>query len=234
MPGLVNARTRIASRAPREARDSRPRPALLSIANMLKAGITCFCDVGYFPREVATPRSQGMRAAIGLPVAEHPSPWAQNAGEYLTRALRLRDDYKGHPSISTSFAPLRPARDQRRHLCRASRTLAERTRRRHCACHCMSRRATSTNRSCATDCGRSSACDRLGLLTPALTAAHVHVLGAADIDLAQRGGIGVTLCLESDLPRGAGLPPIAALPSGCVWASAATAPPERARTFGAK
>ena len=71
---------------------------------------TCFCDVGYFPSDIARLAvAQGLRAVIGLPVAEHPSPWAQNAGEYLSRALRLRDEYKGHPTLSVSFAPLRPA-----------------------------------------------------------------------------------------------------------------------------
>ena len=31
--------------------------------------------------------AQGLRAVIGLPVAQQRSPWAQNAAEYLTRAL---------------------------------------------------------------------------------------------------------------------------------------------------
>jgi 5-methylthioadenosine/S-adenosylhomocysteine deaminase len=49
-------------------------------------------------------------------------------------------------------------------------------------------------------------------LTPALTAAHAQALDPRDLDLAQRAGIGVALCLASGLLRGAGLPPISALP----------------------
>ena len=48
----------------------------------------------------------------------------------------------------------------------------------------------------------------LGLLTPALTAANgVHV-DAADLVLAQRSGIALTLCPRSNLRSGAGLPPL--------------------------
>ena len=71
---------------------------------MLKAGITCFCPIGYFPRDAAQlAAAQGLRAVIGLPVAQERSPWAQTAAEYVTRALQLRDEYKGHPSISDCF-----------------------------------------------------------------------------------------------------------------------------------
>ena len=53
--------------------------------------------------------------------------------------------------------------------------------------------------------------ETLGLLTPALTAAHMVHLSAADLELAQRRGIGVTLCLASDLLRGAGVARVADL-----------------------
>ena len=188
-----------------------PEIALLSIANMIKAGITCFCDIGYFPSETARLAvSQGLRAAIGLPVAEHPSPWAQNAGEYLSRALRLRDEYKGHPTISVSFAPLRPAEMADATFARLSVLVNELDAGVLLALH-------ESQGEVDESLGRHGVrpierLERLGLLTPALTAAHAQALGPRDLDLAQRAGIGVVLCLASGLLRGAGLPPISALP----------------------
>src|SRR5258708_33099648 len=84
---------------------------LAAIAEMLTSGITCFGDRYYHPDQCArTAAEQGVRAVIGLPVAETGGPWAKSASEYLTQGLRVRDDYAGHPLISTAFAPHAPAR----------------------------------------------------------------------------------------------------------------------------
>ena len=225
MPGLVNARTSLAGATSLADATSLagaaqsphfppehfpPEIGLVSIANLIKAGITCFCDVGYFPNEVARLAvSQGLRAAIGLPVAEHPSPWAQNAADYLSRALRLRDEYKGHPSVSVSFAPVRPAEIGDATLARLSVLVNELDAGILLALHeSQSDVDESLKRHGVRPMERL---DRLGLLTPALTAAHALAFGAQDLDLARRAGIGITLCLASGLLRGAGLPPISAL-----------------------
>lgn len=210
MPGLVNARTSSLAGAARNPQFS-PEMALLSIANMLKGGITCFCDVGYFPSDIARlAAAQGLRAVIGLPVAAHPSPWAQNAGEYLSRALRLRDEYKGHPSVSVSFAPLRPAEIDDATFARLSVLVDELDAGVLLALH-------ESQGAVEESLGRHGLrpierLERLGLLTPALSAAHAQALGPRDLDRAQHAGIGVALCLASGLRRGAGLPPLSALP----------------------
>src|SRR5450432_3839532 len=75
---------------------------LLAIAEMLKSGITCFCDRYFFPEETArTASEQGMRAVLGMPVVETATPWATGGAQSLTRALQLRDEYRGHPLVST-------------------------------------------------------------------------------------------------------------------------------------
>ena len=72
---------------------------LAAIAEMLKSGISCFCDRDYFPEETArAANEQGMRAMIGMPVADGVTPWAQDAAQSLTRALELRDRHKGDPA----------------------------------------------------------------------------------------------------------------------------------------
>jgi 5-methylthioadenosine/S-adenosylhomocysteine deaminase len=182
---------------------------LLSIAEMLESGITCFSDMYYFPDETARAAvEQGIRAVIGMPVAEYASPWARTADEYLSRALAVRDEYKDHPSIATAFAPHAPY------------TVSDAT---------FTRIATYADEldagvlihlhESAGEIADSLARHRvrpierlhgLGLLTPALNAIHMVHVEAADMELAQRSGISVTLCPESNLKLGNGWPPIAA------------------------
>lgn len=79
----------------------------LAIAEMLSAGITCFSDQYFFPDIVAEAAVDlHVRAVIGTPVADFPSPWAADAREYLSKASDLvHDAFAGHPLISSCFAP---------------------------------------------------------------------------------------------------------------------------------
>ncbi len=219
MPGMINVQSDAATLLSRGANGKAARlegnaefardGTLAAIAAMLKSGITCFCDRYYFPEETARAASeQGMRATIGMPVADGCTPWAKDGAQSLTRALELRDRHKGDALISTAFAPL------------GANTLSDAT---------FSRLATLADELDAAimiDLHRSNReieqcvaahgvrpLERLwnlGLLTPALNASHMVVLGAADMSLLQRTGISVTVCPEGDMQRGHGLPPIAA------------------------
>lgn len=209
LPGLVNARTQIAA-VPRRV----PGPlqlqdgALLCIAEMVKSGTTCFAATGYFPEESARAATeQGMRALIGIPISEAPSAWAEPA-DYLTRALRFRDEYRAHPTIATAFAPL------------AAGTLSDATFRRIAMLVdeldtgillSLHESVSEIERSIAAHGVRPlERMQSLGLLTPALTSANMVHVTAADIAMAERGGIAITLCPESNLSLGSGPAPIAA------------------------
>jgi 5-methylthioadenosine/S-adenosylhomocysteine deaminase len=208
MPGLVNARTGIGT-GDAAFRFHADR-ALLAMANLLKSGVTAFCDIGYFPNEVARIAAhQGLRAMIGLPIDERPSPWAKEPAEYLTRAIRLRDEYKGHPSISTAFAPLRVHALDGAALARVGTLAAELDAGVLASIHgSREALAESTARHGARPLARL---ERAGLLTPALGASHLAGLDPHEIELARQAGIGVVMCLASDLLRGNGLPALDAL-----------------------
>ena len=223
MPGMVNTATHGAlslfrgmssSHAPLESRFVGPEfvrdGVLTAIAEMLRSGITCFADRYYFPDECArTAAEQGMRVVVGMPVAELPTPWAKSGADYLTRALRVRDEYKDHALISTAFAP------------HAANTLCDATFAR------LATLADELDARIVIDLHESAAeiADsvarhgmrpierlwKLGLLTPALNAVHMAYATAEDIALAQRTGISVSLCPQSNLKKGCGLPPFAAL-----------------------
>jgi 5-methylthioadenosine/S-adenosylhomocysteine deaminase len=221
MPGMINVQSDAATLLSRGANGAAARVyglanadfardgTLVAIAAMLKSGITCFCDRYYFPEETArTATEQGMRAMIGMPVTDSVTPWAKDGAQSLTRALELRDRHKGDPLISTAFAPL------------AANSLSDAT---------FSRLATLADELDAgimvdlhqsnREIGECVAAHgmrplerlwNLGLLTPALNAAHMVQLEPKDLNLMQRTGISVTVCPEGDMKRGYGLPPIAA------------------------
>ena len=64
----------------------------LAIAEMLRAGITCYADHSPMPEEAArVAASAQVRALIGLPVSDAPSASAEDATAHLARAEALWD-----------------------------------------------------------------------------------------------------------------------------------------------
>ncbi len=142
----------------------------------------------------------------GMPIAANASPWATSPDEYLTRSLSFRDEYRGHPSIATAFALHSPCAIPDATFGRIA-TLADELDAGILMVLHESRAEIeeSLERHGLRPIERMQA---LGLLTPALTAAQMVHVTAADIVLAERGGIAITLCPESNLRAGEGLPPI--------------------------
>jgi 5-methylthioadenosine/S-adenosylhomocysteine deaminase len=219
MPGMVNAhadaalllfrgldaQTAIASSSAESTRDG----ILTAIAEMLQSGITCFADRNYYPEETARAAAeQGMRAMVGMPVAEAATPWGNTASLSLTRSLKLRDEYRGHPLISTAFAVHAGnslSDDAFTHLA----TLADEL---DAGITMELHQSAGEIRDCVAKFGVRpiERMWRLGLLTPALNAVHMAQVSAVDIDLAQRMGISVSLCPQASLKSGNGLPPAGA------------------------
>ena len=66
---------------------------------------TCTC----FPKSPRSPLSAArIRACIGLPVVDVPALWADSVDEYFEKGLRLHDEYRDDPLITTALAPYAP------------------------------------------------------------------------------------------------------------------------------
>ena len=115
LPGLVNAHTHAAMSLLRGVADDVPLKAwleqsiwpresrfvdadfvydgtLLAAAEMLQGGITCCNDMYFFPDAAARAyRTSGMRAMLGLPILDFPTPYAADADGYLHTGLAARD-----------------------------------------------------------------------------------------------------------------------------------------------
>ena len=132
MPGLVNAHTHTAMSLmrgiaddvplaswlsdhiwPREAKFVSPEfvydGALLGAAEMLRGGITCCNDMYFFPDASARAyQAAGMRAVLGLPVLDFPTPYASDADAYLQAGIAARDAFKHAPRLTFMLAPHAP------------------------------------------------------------------------------------------------------------------------------
>jgi 5-methylthioadenosine/S-adenosylhomocysteine deaminase len=81
----------------------------LACAEMLRAGVTCFNDMYFFPdASVQAVLTSGMRAAVGMITIDFPTAYASDADDYLAKGLALRDAYNPHPLLSFCFAPHAP------------------------------------------------------------------------------------------------------------------------------
>ncbi|WP_278398851.1 TRZ/ATZ family hydrolase [Stutzerimonas kunmingensis] len=81
----------------------------LAIAEQLKAGITCFSDMYFYPSVVSElVHKHGVRAQITIPVLDFPVPDARDADEALRKGVALFDDLKHHPRITIAFGPHAP------------------------------------------------------------------------------------------------------------------------------
>jgi 5-methylthioadenosine/S-adenosylhomocysteine deaminase len=81
----------------------------LACAEMLRAGVTCFNDMYFFPEaSVQAVLASGMRAAVGMITIDFPTAYASDADDYLAKGLALRDAYNPHPLLSFCFAPHAP------------------------------------------------------------------------------------------------------------------------------
>jgi 5-methylthioadenosine/S-adenosylhomocysteine deaminase len=177
----------------------------LAIADMITSGTTCFADMDLFPEVAAqTAADTKIRACIASPIMDFSTAWAGSTDEYLDKGLRLHDEYRDDPLISTMLAPF------------ASWAVSDTTLRRvqRLADELESPVTMHVNETrMDNESGAESSIsrlERLGLLSPLLTAIHMVHSTEDDLECAARGGISIAHCPQSNLKLGNGIAPIAA------------------------
>jgi 5-methylthioadenosine/S-adenosylhomocysteine deaminase len=225
LPGFVNAHTHAATALLRGAAQLSSAAALeqlgwsslptwldaeyvrdgteLAIADMLAGGTTCFADVHLFPEVVAQSASAAMmRACIGLPILEAPTPWAASVNEYFERGLALRDDYRDDPFVTTALAPFAPNLLSDATLTRARRVADE----------LELTVAVSVDKHSGRESETAFArLERLDLLSPLLRAVRTMHLEMPDIESAARTGINLVYYPPAQFDTRDGVGPLAEL-----------------------
>jgi 5-methylthioadenosine/S-adenosylhomocysteine deaminase len=182
----------------------------LAIAEMLLSGTTCFADMYYFPEVAAqAAASAGIRAAIGLPMLEQPTPWARNLDEYLERSLELSDQYRADPLIDTLFCLHSPSATADASLERV-RTLADQLQL-PVMIHLLE---SPTERERVRSKHGNGPLERLsaaGLINDLLIAVHCVQASAHEIEALAGAGASVVHCPASNMRLGSGIAPLAAM-----------------------
>jgi 5-methylthioadenosine/S-adenosylhomocysteine deaminase len=233
IPGLVNAHTHAAMSLMRGLADDLPLmrwleehiwPAearhisrefvrdgtLLACAEMLRAGITCFNDMYFFPdAAVEAALESGMRSVHGLIVIEFASAYASDPADYLRKGLALRDRYRDEPLVSFCLAPHAPYTVSDATFRQIAALAAELDLPVHVHLH---ETVDEIERSLTEHGTRPlERLRRLGLLGPTLIAVHAVHLDEREIELLARHACSVVHCPSSNLKLASGFAPIAAL-----------------------
>ena len=233
LPGLVNAHTHAAMTLFRGLADDLPLDTWLSqhiwpaearwvspdfvrdgtelaLLEMLQGGTTTFSDMYFFPDIVARAvADSGLRACVGMIVLDHPTVWARSAEEYLSKGLAVRDQFKGHPRVTLTFAPHAPytVTDRTFEQIRVLADELETPIQMHV--HETAGEIVASNGEY--QCRPLHRLDRLGIITPLLAAVHMTQLDTAEIELLALRGTSVVHCPESNLKLASGTCPVAQL-----------------------
>jgi len=182
----------------------------LAIAEMLRAGTTCFSDMYYFPDVVAeTAVEAGMRVVVGMIAIEFPTVWAATPEEYISKGLAVRDRFKGTPLVTTTFAPHAPYTTSDDTLKRIRQLADELDVPIHT--HLHETRAEVEDAVSKTGRRPLARLDELGLVTPSLIGVHATQLLDDEIDALARAGASVVHCPRSNLKLASGACPVAGL-----------------------
>jgi 5-methylthioadenosine/S-adenosylhomocysteine deaminase len=183
------------------------------IAQMLRAGITCFADLSFFPEDSARAAAAAhVRAAIGLPVTDEATAWAEGATAHLARAERLWDEYRAHPRIGLYFAPLAAQALSEATLKRVRRVADELEARIALRLEDLDgwgaeARGVEDSPRAGAHGERLERLQGLGLLRPGFTAIGTGALGRAGLERAAEHGMSFVSCPQAELRLGA--PPAA-------------------------
>lgn len=187
----------------------------LAMAEMLRAGTTCFNDHYFFPDVTAEAAvSAGMRSVIGMPVIGFPTPWAETEDEYFRRGLEVHRRFADEPMAGISFVPHAPysvGDDAFRRIARLAEEL-------DIVVHLHLLEAPGEIESSREEHGLHplDRLETLGLLGPRLLAVHMTQIGPADIPRLARAGVHVVHCPDSNMKLASGICPVAALDAGGV------------------
>jgi 5-methylthioadenosine/S-adenosylhomocysteine deaminase len=199
---------------PAEARHVSPQfvydGTLLACAEMLRGGITCFNEMYFYPAEAARAAlDMGMRAALGLIVADSPTAYAADADDYIAKGLSLRDALREQPLLSFCMAPHAPYSVSDRTFSRLITLTEELDLPVHMHVH---ESLDEIERSLAAHGLRPlERLRRLGLVGPNLIAVHAIHFAQEEIELLAKHGCSVAHCPSSNLKLANGFAPVPAM-----------------------
>jgi 5-methylthioadenosine/S-adenosylhomocysteine deaminase len=179
----------------------------LALVEMVRSGTTCFADMYFFPDiGVEVARSRGFRMAVGLPMIDFPTSWAEDRESSLRKNAELYGRYRDEPGISFTMAPHAPYSVDDSGLALCANLAEERDIPIHIHVHeTAGEIAESLERH---NCRPLARLDRLGLVNERLMAVHAARLEEAEIGVLAERGCSVVHCPQSNLKLASGFAPV--------------------------
>ena len=182
----------------------------LAIAEMLRAGTTCFNDMYFFgDASIETCLEAGMRASIGITIIEMESAWAKDVRGYVEKGLRLHRKWQDEPLISFTLSPHAPYTVSDETLKMIAGLSDERGLPVHM--HLLETEWEIKQSLQQHDLHPLLRLEQLGLLDSRLQAVHMSQLSAEDIDRLAGAGVHVIHCPQSNLKLASGICPLPSL-----------------------
>ena len=184
--------------------------ARLAIAEMFRAGTTCFNDMYFFPDIIGeTCLEAGIRASIGVPLIETQTAWASDIDSYFEQGLRLHDEWLSESLLSITFSPHAPYSVSDETL----RRVAAHSRELEVPVH-LHLLETNWDIKHSLQHHEVHPLHRLrdlDLLNSRLLAVHMTQLSSEDIDQLVQSSVHVIHCPQSNLKLASGICPLASL-----------------------
>ena len=184
--------------------------SLLACAEMLRAGVTCFNDMYFFPEATARAAlTARMRAMLGIIAIEFPSAYAADADTCINKGLAARDTFGGESLLGFALAPHAPYTVSDRTFERIATLASELDIPIHIHLHETHEEIAQSER----EYGMRPLLrlDHLGVLGPNLIAVHAIHLTPQEIELLAQTGCHVAHCPASNLKLASGFAPVKAL-----------------------
>lgn len=175
----------------------------LAAAEMILSGTTCFSDNYFFPEAAAQVVIETkMRAQLACPVIDFPTPWAQDADEYIAKTTALHDDYRHDSRVHIAFGPHSPYSVSDEPLQKIAALAEELDIPIHMHVHETQAEVEAAEQA---DGRRPlSRLQKLGLLSPRLFCTHMTALTQEEVDMVAASGSHVAHCPESNLKLASG------------------------------
>ncbi|MCZ6856041.1 MAG: TRZ/ATZ family hydrolase [Gammaproteobacteria bacterium] len=178
----------------------------LALAEMIKAGITCFSDMYFFPEVVAEEaRLAGLRTQITFPVIEFANAWSTGAEDAVHKGLALHDTYRNDGLVHVAFGPHSTYSVSEAGLTKVLMYAEELDLNIQIHLHENAQEVADAHKRV----GKSWLVflSELGMLSPRLQAVHATQLAPEEITLLAEAGVQVIHCPHSNLKLASGICP---------------------------
>ncbi|MEE8329097.1 MAG: amidohydrolase [Thermodesulfovibrionia bacterium] len=179
----------------------------LACLEMLKAGITTYCDMYFYSDAVAgATEKAGMRAVLGAGILDSPTKFASTTDEYFENAERFINDWTGKETITPCIAP------HATYTCgpEAFKRAVEVAERHDIPMHTHLSETKWELSEIKKRYGKTPVeyLDSTGFLNKRLNAAHCVWLTEREIEILAERKVGVSHCIESNLKLASGIAPV--------------------------